>query len=43
VDLELPPPPGPGQYRLKLDMVSEGVDWFERAGSKPVWLDWQIR
>lgn len=43
VDLELPAPPGPAQYRLKLDMVSEGVDWFERAGSDPVWLDWQIR
>ena len=22
-----------GRYRLKLDLVNEGVDWFERCGS----------
>ncbi len=42
VRIELPAPPFPGRYRIKLDMVSEGVDWFERAGSNPLWLDWQV-
>jgi len=42
VEIDLPPSPGPGKYRLKLDMVSEGVDWFERAGSEITWLDWQV-
>jgi hypothetical protein len=27
-----------GEYRLKLDMVSEGIDWFENGGSPVVWL-----
>lgn len=40
--IDLPTPPSSGWYRIKLDMVSEGVDWFERAGSKPLWLDWQV-
>jgi hypothetical protein len=31
--LDLPPIPKAGLYRLKLDMVSEGIDWFERTGS----------
>ena len=30
-----PAPAAPGQYRLKLDFVSEGVTWFETAGSSP--------
>src|SRR5262249_51171122 len=25
--------PEPGRYALKFDLVSEGVDWFERCGS----------
>src|SRR4029078_10367506 len=25
-------PEQPGRYQLKFDMVSEGIDWFERAG-----------
>jgi hypothetical protein len=32
----------PGRYRLKFDLVSEGVDWFERCGSpttaKKLWV-----
>jgi hypothetical protein len=24
----------PGRYRLKFDLVNEGVDWFERCGSE---------
>ena len=26
-------PETPGRYRLKFDLVSEGIDWFEEAGS----------
>ena len=26
-------PGEPGRYRLKFDLVSEGIDWFERCGS----------
>lgn len=25
----------PGRYALKFDLVSEGIDWFERCGSAP--------
>lgn len=37
LDLELPPIGKPGIYRLKFDMVMEGIDWFEKAGSKIMW------
>jgi hypothetical protein len=33
IDLQLKALPAPGRYRLKFDLVSEGVDWFERCGS----------
>ena len=40
--LRLPPLADTGRYRLKLDLVSEGVDWFERCGSetttRPLWV-----
>jgi hypothetical protein len=26
-------PPQPGRYALKFDLVSEGIDWFEKCGS----------
>ena len=26
-------PETPGRYRLKFDLVSEGIDWFEQTGS----------
>jgi hypothetical protein len=26
--------PEPGRYSIKFDLVSEGVDWFERCGSE---------
>lgn len=29
------PVPGPGAYRLTLDLVAEGVSWFENLGSAP--------
>jgi hypothetical protein len=28
------PPLPPGDYHLKLDLVSEGIDWFEACGSE---------
>jgi hypothetical protein len=33
VPIEIPAPDRPGRYALKFDLVSEGVDWFERCGS----------
>ena len=34
-DLRLEIPPlAPGHYHLKLDLVSEGIDWFESCGSE---------
>jgi Radical SAM superfamily len=33
VPIEIPAPPQPGQFALKFDLVSEGIDWFERCGS----------
>jgi Radical SAM superfamily/Iron-sulfur cluster-binding domain len=34
VAIEIPPPAKPGRYALKFDLVSEGIDWFERCGSR---------
>ena len=33
VPIEIPAPEQPGRYTLKFDLVSEGIDWFERCGS----------
>jgi MoaA/NifB/PqqE/SkfB family radical SAM enzyme len=33
VAIEIPAPAEPGRYTLKFDLVSEGIDWFERCGS----------
>jgi hypothetical protein len=33
VTIEVPSPERPGKYTLKFDLVSEGIDWFERCGS----------
>jgi hypothetical protein len=33
VPIEIPVPAAPGRYALKFDLVSEGIDWFERCGS----------
>lgn len=35
VRIEVPMPADPGRYRLKFDLVSEGIDWFEACGSEP--------
>lgn len=37
IELELPPVDDVGLYWLKFDMVSEGIDWFENAGSPVIW------
>ena len=33
VPIDVPLPAEPGRYTLKFDLVSEGIDWFEKAGS----------
>jgi len=33
VAIEIPPLEQPGRYTLKFDLVSEGIDWFEKCGS----------
>jgi MoaA/NifB/PqqE/SkfB family radical SAM enzyme len=33
VAIEVPAPASSGRYTLKFDLVSEGIDWFERCGS----------
>ena len=33
VRIEIPAPEAPGRYSVKFDLVSEGIDWFERCGS----------
>ena len=33
VPIEVPAPETPGRYTLKFDLVSEGIDWFEKCGS----------
>ena len=42
VAIELPAVHDAGQYWLKFDMVSEGVDWFENGGSPVVWLPFTV-
>ena len=36
-------PDQPGRYQLKFDMVSEGIDWFERSGSPTTVRDLVVR
>ncbi len=33
IPIEVPLPDTPGRYRLKFDLVFEGIDWFEACGS----------
>jgi len=35
VAIDVPMPTEPGRYLLRLDLVSEGIDWFEACGSEP--------
>ncbi len=34
ISIDLTAPAKPGRYALKFDLVSEGVDWFEKSGSE---------
>ena len=42
IDIEIPPLEKRGRYTLKFDLVSEGVEWFEKCGSpttmKSLWI-----
>jgi len=42
IALQLKELPAPGRYLLKFDLVSEGVEWFEKCGSpttsQPLWV-----
>ncbi|HKB12898.1 MAG TPA: radical SAM protein [Vicinamibacterales bacterium] len=42
VPIQIPAPAERGRYALKFDLVSEGIDWFERCGSpttmQPLWV-----
>ena len=43
ISLGIPAIMDPGNYFLKLDMVSEGIDWFESALSPTPWISLKIR
>jgi hypothetical protein len=36
-------PQAPGRYKLKFDLVSEGIDWFEQNGSETTVKDFVVR
>jgi hypothetical protein len=42
VAIELPAVGKTGEYWLKFDMVSEGIDWFENGGSPVVWVPFVV-
>jgi hypothetical protein len=42
VPLTLTAPQTRGRYRLKFDLVSEGIDWFEQAGSPTTIRDFVV-
>ena len=42
LEIELPPLSEPGRYRLKFDMVSEGIDWFESGNSPVTWHELEV-
>jgi len=41
--IELPPLADPGRYTLKFDLVSEGVEWFEKCGSPTTLAPFRVR
>jgi hypothetical protein len=43
VDILVPMPDAPGAYKLRLDLVSEGIDWFETCGSEVTVRDLVVR
>jgi MoaA/NifB/PqqE/SkfB family radical SAM enzyme len=42
IAISLPAIKTPGRYRIKLDLVNEGVDWFERCGSPTTSRDFYV-
>ncbi len=42
IGIELPPLAAPGDFWLKFDMVSEGIDWFESGGSPVTWIPFRV-
>jgi hypothetical protein len=42
VAIELPALAEMGEYWLKFDMVSEGIDWFENGGSPVTWVPFTV-
>ncbi|MGE0812255.1 MAG: radical SAM protein [Vicinamibacterales bacterium] len=43
VPIDVPLPADAGRYTLKFDLVSEGIDWFEKAGSPTTTRDLVVR
>ncbi|MGH9857261.1 MAG: radical SAM protein, partial [Acidobacteriota bacterium] len=43
LELRAQAPEQKGSYWLKLDMVCEGIEWFESCGSQPVCLELQVQ
>ena len=42
VNLQISAPAQPGDYRLEIDLVWEGVMWFKDAGNPPAVVDLQV-
>ncbi len=40
--LPLPPIPAPGRYDIEVDLVDEGVKWFQALGSQPLFLQVEV-
>jgi hypothetical protein len=43
VEIDVPMPTDAGRYQLRLDLVSEGIDWFETCGSEVTVRDLVVR
>jgi hypothetical protein len=43
VPIEIRAPETAGRYKLKFDLVSEGIDWFERCGSPTLTRPFRVR
>jgi len=43
IAIEMSAPGQPGRYALKFDLVSEGIDWFERCGSPTTTRAFHVR
>jgi hypothetical protein len=43
IPVTLKAPETPGRYKLKFDLVSEGIDWFEQSGSQTTVKDFIVQ